>query len=242
MDNEKVYTEGIQVGTCREGGRLENFWYHNKWTVIGVVAFLVIFCVCIAQSCSREEDDIVLLYTGPHLLSVQERAQIEEVMTGVMPSDFDENGEKALGLISYNVYSKTQIEDFLAANPTATFDTARNSEDLKLHQSYIKTGESMIYLLDPWLYESLRDDPNQPLQKLSDVLSGPPQGALADGYGVRLGDTALYEQYEVMKALPADTVICLSRPYAMGKSSKEKYYAREKEMFAAMVDGALRES
>jgi hypothetical protein len=112
---------------------------------------------------------------------------------------------------------------------------------MQSYQTYTKTGESAIYLLDPWLYESLRDDPNEPLQKLSNVLNGTPKGALEDGYGVRLGDTALYQEYEVLQVLPADTVICLSRPYAMGKSSKKEHYRHETEMFAALVDERIRE-
>ena len=242
MDNEKVYTEGIRIEKRSEGGRWDNFWYHYKWPVIGLVVGLIIFAVCIAQSCSREEDDLVLLYAGPKLLSAQEQAQIEEVMTGVMPSDFDKDGQKRLGVATYNVYSQAQIEEILAASSDATFDTARNTEDVKQYQSYIKTGESMIYLLDPWLYEQLRDDANRPLQKLSDVLVEMPQGALDDGYGVRLGDTALYERYAVLQALPADTVICLSRPYAIGKTSTESYYVREKDTFAAIVDGRVQAS
>ena len=241
MDNEKQYTEGIHLEKRREGGRWENFWYHYKWPTIGILVFLIIFIVCIAQSCSQKKEDISLLYAGPHLLSAQERAQIEEIMTGVMPYDLDGNGEKALALIAYNVYSQTQIEDHLASSPDAKFDTARNSEDMRSYQNYIKTGESAVYLLDPWLYESLRDDANQPLQALSDVLAEVPQGALADGYGVRLGDTELYARYEVLKALPADTVICFSRPYVMGKTSKEKNYLREKEMLAAIVGVPLKD-
>lgn len=241
MDNEKQYTEGIRLEKRHKGGRMENFWYHYKWPVIGVLVFLLIFVICIAQSCSQKKEDISLLYAGPHLLSAQERAQIEEVMTGVMPYDLDGNGEKALALIAYNVYSQGQIEDYLASSPDATFDTARNSEDMKAYQNYIKTGESAVYLLDPWLYELLRDDVNQPLQRLSDVLGEVPKGALEDGYGVRLGDTELYARYQVLGALPPDTVICFSRPYMMGKTSKEKNYLREKEMLAAILGMPLKD-
>ena len=241
MDNEKQYTEGIRIEKKREGGRLENFWYHYKWFVIGILVFSLIFGVCITQSCSQKDEDVIVLYAGPALLSATQSAQITEIMAIVMPQDLDGNGERLVGMSAYNVYSAQQIEDFLASTANAKFDTARNSEDMKAYQSYLKMGESAIYFLDPWLYESLRDDPNQPLQALTNVLTQTPQGALADGYGVRLGDTELYESYEVLKVLPPDTVICFSRPYVMGRISKEKNYLREKKMFAAIVDAPLKD-
>ena len=242
MNNEKEYTEGIRLQKRREGGRAENFWYHYKWPVIGVLVFALIFGICIAQSCSKENDDILLLYAGPHLLTANELASVKEVMTGVMPYDFDGNGEKRVGISTYNIYSREQIEQIAAEDASVRFDTARNSSELKVYQEYIKKGESAVYLLDPWLYESLRDDPACPLQLLSDVLAEMPQGALADGYGVRLGDTELYKSYAVLQALPEDTVVCLSRPYVLGKTSKEEFYLLEKKMFAALVDGSLKES
>ncbi len=242
MNNEKQYTEGIRVEKRREGGRIDNFWYHYKWPVIALIVFGLIFGICIAQSCTKETEDIVILYAGPHLLTANELASVKEVMAGVMPYDFDGNEEKRVGMSTYNVYSQDQIEQITANDASVIFDTSRNSSELKVYQEYIKKGESAIYLLDPWLYESLRDDPACPLQMLSDVLSEMPQGALEDGYGVRLGDTELYKNYAVLQVLPEDTVVCLSRPYVLGKTSKEEFYLLEKKMFAALVDETIKES
>ncbi len=242
MNNEKQYTEGIHLQKRRSGGRMENFWYHYKWPTIGIFLLILVIGVCLAQSCSKEKEDIVLLYAGPRFLLPNEASQVAEVMSGVLPNDFDGNGQKKASLATYHIYSREQIEQMKKDEPNAKLDTSQNSSNMQGYQTYTKTGESSIYLLDPWLYESLRDDPNEPLQKLSDVLGDVPKGALEDGYGVRLGDTDLYARYEVLHVLPADTVVCLSRPFAMGKSSKEKYYAREKEMFCALVGVPQKES
>lgn len=241
MDNEKRYTEGIHISKSRQGGRLDNFWYHYKWPVIGLAVFLLIVVICIAQSCSKEKEDVVLMYAGPCLMKPNELSQVAELLSGVMPYDFDENGEKKVSLSTYHIYSREQIEQIMRENPQAQIDTGTNSSELQSYQTYIKTGESAVYFLDPWLYESLRDDPNEPLQKLSYVLAETPDGALEDGYGVRLGDTELYKKYEILQVLPADTIICLSRPYAMGKSSKKEHYRHEAEMFATVVDGKVKE-
>ena len=242
MNNEKQYTEGIRLQKRREGGRMENFWYHYKWPTIGIALLILVLVVCIAQSCSQEKEDIVFMYAGPRFLLPADTSQLVEVMSGTLPSDFDGNGEKRASISTYHIYSREQIEQLTMENPSNKIDTSQNSANMQAYQTYTKTGESSIYLLDPWLYESLRDDPNQPLQKLADVLGDTPKGALEDGYGVRLGDTDLYERYEVLHVLPADTVVCLSRPFAMGKSRKEKYYAREKETFAAMLGVSLKEA
>ena len=210
MNNEKQYTEGIYMPKRREGTWFENFWYHYKWPTIGIALLILILGVCFAQSCSKEKEDIVLLYAGPHFVMPSESSQVAEVLSGVLPNDFDGNGEKKAVLATYHIYSREQIEQLAEEFPDQRIDTSQNSSNMQGYQTYTKTGESSIYLLDPWLYESMRNDPNCPLQKLSDVLTEMPVGALEDGYGVRLGDTVLYTQYEVLRALPADTVVCLS--------------------------------
>ena len=242
MDNEKIYTEGIHIEKKHANSRMGNFWYHYKWPTIGIVVFLLIFGICIAQSCTKETEDVLVMYAGPSGLTPTQAAQVAEIMTGVMPYDLDGNGTKKASLACYCVYSRAQIDALAAQTPALKVDTAHNTSQMQLYQSHVTNGESAIYLLEPWLYESLRDDPNQPLQKLSDVLGETPKGAMDDGFGVRLGDTALYESYEVLRVLPGDTVICLSRPYVVGKNRKEKIYLREKEMFAALVGAPLKES
>jgi hypothetical protein len=85
------------------------------------------------------------------------------------------------------------------------------------------TGEYSLYFIDPWLYESLVE--NKRVQKLTDVLSSMPVGAV-DEYGVRLGDTEIYKYYQVLQILPEDTIICLLHPYIYGQSSNEEYYKK----------------
>jgi hypothetical protein len=62
--------------------------------------------------------------------------------------------------------------------------------------------------------------------------SEPVEGLLKDGYGVRLGDTALYRKYKVLQALPEDTVVCLVSRLL---TQTEQMYAQSEDMFRAMV-------
>ena len=239
---EKIQDRGIST----DGGAvswLENFWYHYKWHFIaGVVAFVILF-VCIVQSCSKREEDILVVYAGPAYMSQAQLSSIVEVLGNNMPKDFDGNGDKFANIDTFQIYSEEQIKKITAETDSegnyGYVDRNLNSSNYDQYSKYILTGESSVYFLDRSLYETLRN--NGRLCLLSDVLSQTPQGALEDGYGVRLGDTKLYEDFAVMRVLPADTVVCLMKQYVGGKSSKDKYYLREKEMFSALVGCTVKE-
>lgn len=242
QNNEKIQDQGIYIKKDEKVSFAENFWYHYKWAMIGIVVAAIILFVCIVQSCTKREEDILIVYAGPAYLSQTELASVVEVMGNTMPRDFDGNGDKFVILDMFQIFSEEQIKEITAQTDgegkQGYVDRSRNSNNFDQYNKYVLTGESSIYLLDPSLYETLKS--NDRLAKLSDILTDTPDGAI-DEYGVRLGDTALYEEYGVLRVLPADTVICIARPFVAGtKTSKEKYYNREKEMFSAIVSEPLK--
>ncbi len=238
--HDKEYTEGIKVS----GGFLawlDNYWYHYKWPTIVVTFFLIVGLVCGLQTCNKESEDLVLLYSGSAALSAQDASDICAAIAGIVNEDFDGDGKKNFAMSKYNVLSEEQIREERQkkdadGNPIYV-DTSYYSSQSSTYHSYIQTGESSVAFLEPWLYEALIEDPeNARLQKLSDVLGYVPDSAVGE-YGIRLGDTQLYRDYGVMRNMPADTVICLFKPlWKGGKSSKEELYAREKKTFVAIVE------
>ncbi len=214
----------------------DNFWYHYKWATIGIAAAMMILVICIAQSCSKEDRDIMIVYAGPNTLSVAEEEQLGKLMSTLLPRDLDGNGEAVAHLNTYQIYSAEQILAIEAQTDSdgkpLSVDRSRNSSNYKAYSDYFQTGESSVCFLDPWLYEQMAEA--ESLRPLSDVLSEVPQGAL-DEYGVRLGDTELYQEYDILKLLPEDTVICLVRPYFIGRSSDEKLYQFEVDTFCSIV-------
>ncbi len=210
---------------------LENYWYHYKWITIGVAFAVIVLLVCLLQTCSREKKDTVLVYAGPTYLSVEQSEQICMALEAALPYDFDGDGQKNLTVNFYDIYSEEQIREINAAGNGMRVDTARNSNLYQNYTTYQQTGESSIYLLDPWLYEAMDKAYLCPLSEAGDGFSA----HSADGYGVRLGDTALYQDYAVVRLLPADTVICLMRPLVWGGSSDEEAYRFEQEAFCALV-------
>ena len=229
--NEEKKPEGKIVLQGKTFSWLENFWYHYKWVTIGVAFAVIVLLVCILQICSKEKQDTIVVYAGPTYLSTSQTEQLTLALQTVVPRDFDGDGEKNLAMSLYEIYSEEQIRAIHSAGEKR-IDTSRNSDQYQLYTTYQQTGESSIYLLDPWLYQSM--DKNY-LCPIAEAVGEGIAAKSADGYGVRLGDTALYEEYAVLRLLPEDTVICLMRPLVWGASSDEDAYAFEQEMFAAMI-------
>jgi len=241
--DEKIYTEGIST----EGGKFakwfDNFWYHYKWPTIGILFALIVFLVCTIQSCTKEEEDILILYAGRSGLPEEKADGVCDVLEAVMPYDFDENGTKQAKLIHYEVLSEAQMKDKMAETDEAgsqkyTISKSYFSSEYKSFYQSLQTGEQSVLLLDEWLYQELLNEDR--LVPLDTVLKTVPETAV-DGHGIRVGDTQWYWKYNAAQALPEDTVICLLHPYVAGKSSKPKMYQREKEMFAALVEQPLLE-
>lgn len=215
----------------------ENFWYHYKWHTIGIAVAVIILLVCVLQTCSHKKEDLILTYAGPRVLSISEWQQVSSVMDTVMPYDGDGNGENHTAWQSYQIYSKEQIQEIESqkdANGDSRYvDRGYNTEQYQTYSNYLKTGETSIYFLDPWLYAELREADR--LVPLTEALGEMPESAF-DEYGVRLGDTELYERYQVMQLLPADTVICLTYPNWKGsRNSNEEVYQFDCDMFRAIV-------
>ncbi len=231
MNDEKIPERKI-VAKGGFAAWLDNFWYHYKWLTIGVAFAVIVLTVCLLQTCTKEKQDIVMVYAGPTYLSVSENDQLEQVLEDLMPYDYDKNGEKCALVSVYEIYSEEQIRAYNATAPEGlSIDTNRNSSQYSTYSTYLQTGESAIYLLDPWLYDSLSEDYLMPL---SDVLGTVPDSA-ADAYSIRLGDTKLYQEQAALRLLPEDTRICLMRPLVWGENRNEKSYDFAKELFAAIV-------
>ena len=210
---------------------LDNFWYHYKWHTVGIAFALIVILVCVLQTCSKESYDIKMIYAGSAALTGEEAASIDQLMDLTVPRDFNGDGEKNSALLRHTVYSKEQIEAL--EKQQITINRQYNSDEYDSFYSEIMAGAAAVYFLEPWIYEELKSNQNGGyLRPLDEVLSETPAGALGDGYGVRLGDTALYQKYKVLQALPEDTVICL---LARLVNHDKKMYSQSEEMLRALV-------
>lgn len=217
---------------------LDNFWYHNKWTVIVVAFFVMVGAVCFTQCSERENGDITLVYAGSCTLTAEQQKNIVAVFDAVAPNKSDDKKLTTL-LTAYSVYTE---EEMMAActdedgtfSPSAYANFKQVTQDhLKTFGNYVMTGESGIWLVSEFVYEA------QNLQKLAkplnELFETVPSNAY-DDYAIRLGDTALYRYYDALKVFPADTLIVMSQPLFMGQVANEEAYQEFLSMYYAILD------
>ena len=229
-NGEKIYTEGIKLK-----GRLyswfDNYWYHYKWTTIVVAFFLAVFIVCTLQMCQKEEEDMSVIYAGPVFISANESEAICKVIQNILPEDYSEDGVKKVSLSSYHIYSKEQIEEIEAGGQM--IDRSYVSDNNENFYDYVMTGETVICLLDPSIYESLKS--SNRFSELSAALGYECEKS-SDGYGIRISELSVYGEYSVMQCLPEDTVVCILRRGVVGRTSKQPEYEKDRQTFCAIVD------
>ena len=219
---------------------LSNFWYHNKWTVIIVSFFAIIFIIGTVQMIQKEEDDTYIVLAAPTTFYGEDLSGITDTLESLMPSDINGDGKKSLCLMTYSIYSEEELK---AINEEETNESGQfitkvtQSHNTTEHQSYVdylRNGEASILFLSEYLYESLRD--NDMLRPMSELFGeNIPNGTLADGYGVRLCDLDIYDFCPELQMLPEDTVVCLKRAHIWGASSNEKTYAALENFYKSIV-------
>lgn len=236
--NEKYTDSDIRLnGKLYE--KFDNFWYYHKWHVILTAFVVFVLSVCIAQSCTREVHDSDVLYAGPRAYTAEEREQAGGELSDLASTELNER--KNIGLITYNVMSKEQIQELkdrlgeynAAEKEDLLVDTSYYTSEQELYYSALMTGHYAVLLVDEWLYEKLATDEGR-LRKLSDVFVTVPDSAF-DEYGIRFSETAFYKNSELFGDLPDTTVLCLLSPYVMGSTSKKNTYSQMVDLFVKMA-------
>ena len=232
MSEEKLDSKEIVVEKGKFLKWLDNYWYHYKWPTIVVAFFVVVLSVCLIQSWTNEEKDILVTYAGPTYLEADEKAAIESLLSDTLPEKFGRNERDGkAGLINYQIYSKEQmkqieIENYEKDDPVY-IDPVFNSNEYSSLASQYKMGNGSIYILEKWLYEEILDSDGTTdrLKPLSEIFDEVPECAI-DAYGIRLGDTELYKNNPELQVLPADSIICLHE-----QIFGQKNYDKEIEAF-----------
>ncbi|MBQ7379702.1 MAG: hypothetical protein IJW70_08540 [Clostridia bacterium] len=230
-DNEKLNSTEI-VTDNGAINKLQNFWYHNKWTVIVVTFFVCVLLVCTVQMLGKDKYDVTVLCGTTVHMDAEQRAAFLSAVQNVLPEDYDKNGEKSVGMVDYQVFSEDElyvevetvidgVETTLIEEQVAAYWNTDQFNSLK--DAVAKTGEYSLCFASPYVYETLLS------------------GYVADGKAVRLGDTDFYRYNEAVQVLPEDTVICLLRQFAVGESSKDDIYERSSALYDAIISYDVQE-
>ena len=236
---EKIAGEGIAI---RHPVFMwfENVWYHYKWTILIVAFFLLVFVVCFAQCATTPHKDIYVTFAGSHTMVGEEQASIERVFSELSKKAFGEKAP-AVGVTSYPFYTEAELRALYTDPETGDFDGAafnmakgQNMNRLDELSSYMMTGECSVWLVNTSVYEAQHMS-EKLAAPLTDTFGTKPSGAY-DDYAIRLGDTAIYQYYEALQVLPADTLIVFTRSYFMGASSNKETYEQFKTLYRAIVE------
>ena len=66
---------------------LDNFWYHHKWQTIFVLFVVSVILICVLQMDQVTSFDAQVLYTGPHIFTIEEKASLEAAFTQLLGKD-----------------------------------------------------------------------------------------------------------------------------------------------------------
>ena len=218
----------------------ENVWYHYKWTIILVAFFLFVAIVCFAQCSTTPHKDVYITFSGSYTMTNEEKTAIESVFSHLSQNDSAEDA-LSVGVVDYPFYTEEELRALFTDPETGDFNgsayhTAKkqNGDRLDELSSYMMTGECSIWLVNTSVYEAQHMS-EQLAVPLVDTFGKTPAGAY-DEYAIRLGDTAIYQYYEALQVLPADTLIVFTRSYFMGASSNKETYEQFKTIYKAIVE------
>lgn len=237
MDDHKSIDMKAELQKNKAYRFLDNFWYHYKWHTIIALFFVFVLLVCLGQCNSKDATDLTVAYAGGKTLSGNEILGVREVLSTVTP-DKSERGEKMqCALSTYAIYTDEELRALftdedgnfsLEGYERAKLGSNQNAQNL---QNYMMTGDSALWLVSEHVYNTMMGNKEWlvPLSELNSELSAE---LIYDEYAVRLSETAFYNYYDGMKALPEDTLV-LVRKLPVWKTEEDSAVFRQ--MFTGIV-------
>ena len=224
----------------------DTYWYHYKWHTIIVLFFAVTITICVSQCSERTQPDIVVMYAGPRQLNANEHREIELAFNTVMPSDYNDDGQKHAELNPLVLMTDKQLaeakERIEAEGGKFYYDANTLNNNKNSFSNQMFAGESSICLLDPNWFDTVNKAGG--FRKLADVLGYLPEKAIND-YSIRLKDTAFAQYFNAFDTLPDDTIICFrvftSASSLMPGRTNEEKYEHQLDMFKQIMNFELPE-
>ncbi|HAN20177.1 MAG: hypothetical protein A2Y15_07400 [Clostridiales bacterium GWF2_36_10] len=176
----------------------EHIWYYNKWMIIFGSAIILFISIGIYQLTQKHEPDVSILFVGKATVSVNGTYEIKEKLEGMI-EDYNKDERKTIAYM--------ELTALTSETSGIIIDADANTEVMKRFQAEIRTGESVIYIVEKYYYDILLEA--GVLAKLSDVLyeKDIPENAI-DEYGVYLKDLDIYSTPE-FNQFPDTVIICI---------------------------------
>ena len=247
MENEKEKIDGSNVSVKLSNPFfkwLDNFWYHHKWKVIIITFFAIVIIVGVVQMVSKEDYDVEVTVATHTVYYTENVDSLEGALISLMPTDINGDGKKNVQLNLYKIYSEAEMnaaneaETDASGNPAIYADPNYNKEQISQFNSYIMTGECTVMILSEYVYNDLvsRRSDEILLKPVSEIFGDDlPAGVTADGYGIKLSKCGVWK-LDAFRTLPADSIICMMRPFVFGEGSDSDRYDKALEYFKNIVE------
>ncbi|MBE6637671.1 MAG: hypothetical protein E7618_07725 [Ruminococcaceae bacterium] len=213
----------------------KNYWYYYKWPVIIIGFFIAVILFCVLQSGDRENYDANLIYTGPYIFEPGQKDSLALSLGQIMSSDYNEDGEKKVGIIEMPAFSDEQIEEMLGGTGDVA-DYVRYApytiEEVKnKFAQQVFAGQAVICLVDEYWYQLLLEGDG--LLPMEEALGYKPTG-LRDEYSVYFHSLDFASFVDAAGKLPEGTILCFRRMSTAsgftGKAETERIYENSKKM------------
>ena len=213
--------KAIEKPKSKAGLWLENYWYHYKWVTLLVAFLLIVGVICTVQAVQNNSYDSYIMYAGPCQLSHKEVLDIEKDFYSVV-EDKDGDGKVNIAIRELFIMSPeeiSEVEEGYEANYTLI------SDNLKLFDQEILSGEATICLLSPFLFERVAEADG--FLPIGEYVNGAEVEYFGE-YGVKLSST-VFGNMPGLSVLPNDTILCVRRVSTMAslfdKKQTEKNHA-----------------
>lgn len=235
MDNGKLPSDGEIKSRSEFLKKLDNFWYHNKWKVIGGAFIAAVLIVCIIQLALREKTDVSIMYCGAFSSSDEMCLDMKEAFSDNEPDEIGNNGVKFTVLEIYD-------EEFLKKN---TQYQAITKTSLSQMYNLIMSGEYSVLILDRHIYEDLKNGqlPDGFFQKIDEVCGNVPDSQKFDETAIVFKKTPFYAAYAgTFGKISDDAVLCLGSKVGLSNMSgcnseiTDGAYNKSVTMFKAIVN------
>ena len=204
MSEEKIRMTFVQ--------KLENYWYHYKWHTLFGIFMVIIFGVCITQCASKTEPDAMVLYAGrlKNMITPSEDYR-EPSFESILDEDYNGDGEKIAEVFQLiipiaEIGGEYELDDKAAQT---------NNSEYQRFYTEIATGNCVIYMLHPLLYEDVKE--KGILRPLSEVLDEVPDYAV-DEYGIPISELIAYRR-TALRYYPEDCIICIRHERKKGSGA-----------------------
>lgn len=227
--------------------KIENYWYHYKWHTIFIAFFVVVITVMTVQMCSRESEDISILYAGPISITSSQRTEIESAFAQLMPEDYDGDGSKSVDFMDILLMTDEELYEAYEQGYNAYYLNEQTiNSNLETLTVQALAGEYVIFLIDEDWYENLHNSSAfVTIDELSEL------GITCEG-GKKYDDCAYYlhsldfaDFFNIFDIFPEDTLICIRRlstaSTIKGEVASRESYDRHMEYYGVILNFTLPE-